>query len=643
MKAFKCVPVVILFFISGATYAGTSGKITGTIVDSQSGEPLPSVNVTIDGTTLGGATNVEGYYVILNVPPGRYKLTASLVGFKTSSAVDVRVDIDQTTSQNFRLSEEAIVGEEVTVIAARPVVQKDVSASRANIEITDIDKLPITTVAGAVGLQAGVQGLLSRGGRLDETAFVLDGQTLRDERTNTPYTAISLVSVQEMQVQTGGFNAEYGGARSGIVNVVTKEGSTSKYSFGFIGRVAPAQFKHFGPSIYDKNSYWIRPYLEEPIAWLGTQAVNPSTGQPYWDEWMQKQYPSFEGWNSIAAKNVKNGDPKQVLSPEALQQLFLWQRRKLAEVTKPDFDVDMGIGGPVPFGAMLGNLRFFASYRQSASMYLIPLSEDSYRDYNGQLKLTSDITGGMKLTVEGLIGRNTGTNNNNGGRPGVFVTPEDIGEVMNRVSYIDTRIFATDYWAPTSTKYFNLGAKLSHALNASTFYDASVSMFRSEYNTNPGIGRNTSKIYKFGNGYYVDEAPFGFDSLPSPAGGLADIRFGVGFSNSRDTSIVTTYTGRFDITTQFDRYNQFKAGVEVISTNSDVHYGLYDAFLKDQVFSTSWHRYPLKGAVYVQDKLEFEGMIANIGLRLDYLNPGGRLVRLQSIRSCIFSSIGSRF
>jgi hypothetical protein len=104
---------------------------------------------------------------------------------------------------------------------------------------------------------------------------------------------------------------------------------------------------------------------------------------------------------------------------------------------------------------------------------------------------------------------------------------------------------------------------------------------------------------------------------------MADIRFGVGFSNSRDTSVVTAYTAKFDLTGQLDRYNEVKTGFEFTYTNSDVRYGLYDAFLKDGTYATSWRRYPVKGALYAQDKLEFEGMVASLGLRLDYLNPGG--------------------
>ena len=617
MKTLRVFLLVSVSLCSALVFAGTTGKIVGTVKDARTGEPLPSANVTIEGTTLGAATNIDGYYIILNVPPGRYKISVSLIGFQAAAATDVKVDIDQTTTQDFTLSEEAVTGEEVVVVASRPVVQRDVAASRANIEIADVQKLPVNSVVGAVGLQAGVQGLSVRGGTSAETAFMVDGTMLRDERANTPYTGVSLLAVQDIQVQTGGFSAEYGNVRSGVINVVTKEGSKSNYAFSFQGRLAPTQPKHFGSPIYDLNSYWIRPYMDDAVAWTGTQSGA-------WDTWTQRQYPSFEGWNSVAQKKAANADPKDDLTPEALQRLFLFERRKVAEIRQPDYDYDLAFSGPFPFvSEYAGNLRFFASFRKTQTMYLIPLSDDAYRDYSGSLKLTSDITGGMKITVEGMMGRTTGTNSNNAGNPGIFQSPESIGAVLNRVSYIDTRIFATDYWAPTSTDYSMIGAKLSHAVGPSSYYDVSLSVFRAEYSTNPGRFRDTSKVYKFGNSYYADESPFGFTYLPNPANGLADIRFGVGFSNSRDTSASTVFTGRFDLTSQVDRINQVKVGGEFVYTDQDIRYGLYDAFLKDATYSNSYHRYPLKGAVYVRDRLEFEGMVAELGVRMDYLNPQG--------------------
>jgi hypothetical protein len=606
-----------LVLFTSIAFAGTTGKIAGVVRDAQSGEPLPNVNVVVEGTMLGAATNPDGYYAILNIPPGRYKVVAKLIGYTAGAAVNVRVDIDQTTELNLRLSQETISGEEVTIVAQRPVVQKDVAASRANIEFQDIEKLPVTSVSSVVTLQAGIQGgLVIRGSSSDQAAFVVDGMLMRDERTNTPFTGISLSSIQDVQVQTGGFNAEYGNLRSGVVNVVTREGSPSSYSFNFIGRYSPAGPKHFGPSIYDANSYWIRPYLDDAVAWNGTST---------WDPWTQAQYPEFEGWNAVAARLLKDADPTNDLSPEAAQRLFLWEHRRQAEIKDPDWDIDMGFGGPVPFiSEQLGNLRFFASYRQQSTQYLVPLSRNGYSDLNGQLKITSDVGPGMKLMISGLVARQEGTNSNNTGDPGMFTTVSGVASSLYNTStagYIDARIFGTDYWAPTTTNISMFGAKLSHALSASTFYEATVQRFAQGTDTDPGTLRNTERKYLFGNNYYVDEAPFGFQ--PYPSTGIVGLRMGVGMSNSRDTSRVETWTARFDLTTQLDKFNQVKAGVEFAYTDNWVRARNIDITLPSGRYNTSWHNYPIRGALYLQDKLEFEGMIANFGLRFEYLNPNG--------------------
>jgi hypothetical protein len=623
MKALVTFCIVALLLCPILAFSGTTGKIAGTVRDARTNEPLPSANVVIEGTAIGAATNMDGYFVILNIPPGRYKVTASLVGFRNSSALNVRVDIDQTTDLNLKLSEEAVTGEEVTVIAARPVIVRDVAASRANIEAADIDKLPITSVTSAVTLQAGIQGgLVIRGGGADQTVFVVDGMMLRDERTNQPFTGISLSSIQDVQVQTGGFNAEYGNLRSGVVNVVTREGSTSKYSFNFIGRYRPAAPKHFGASIYDFNSYWVRPYVDDAVCWTGTSTVG-SNGSPVWDKWTATQYPDFEGWNSVSQKLLAAG---VALSPAAAQEVWLWEHRRQSEIKDPDWDVDMGFGGPFPYASeQLGNLRFFASYRQQVTQYLVPLSREAYRDYNGQLKITSDIAPGMKLMVSGLIAQQDGTTDNNVGSAGIFRTASDIASSLtssNSVSgYVDARFFGTDYWAPTTTNIRMFGAKLSHAISSSTFYEGSLQWYFQGTDTWPGTLRNTAKTYLFGNDYYLDEAPFGY--MPFASTGIVGMRMGVGMSNSRDRSRVQTTTLKFDITSQMDKFNQVKAGLELGYTDNDVTAYNEDIVLPTGRYSQSWHNYPIRAALYLQDKLEFEGMIASLGLRFEYLNPNG--------------------
>ncbi len=604
------------------------GKISGVVKDASTGEALIGANVLIEGTNMGAATNVDGYFVILNVPPKSYDLKASMVGYAPGTYKDVRISIDQTTEVNFNLSSNAIQTEEVVVIATTPIVQRDVSSSRVNLNVEEIQNLPVSSISGVIGLQAGVRsGLEIRGGAANQTAFLVNGVTLRDERDNSPFTGISYSAIDEVQIQTGGFNAEYGNVRSGLINVVTKEGSRDKYSFSLITRYSAASQKHFGMSPHDRNSYWVRPYVDPQVAWFGTEALDPITGEPVWDEFTQKQFPQFDGWVAVAEKTLLDDDPTNDLTPEQAQQIYLWQHRRITDIQDPDYEVDASFGGPVPFGQSLGNLRFSASYRQTQDMYVVPLSRDGVNDWVGQLKLTSDIGEGKKLMLQGLLSQKKGTNNNNAGIAGIFTTPEDIGAVMNRVSYIDARIFAPDYWAPSTIDYTSFSGKFTNAINQSTLYEVTLSSFSSEYSTNPGRVRDTAQIYNIA-GIWLDEGPFGFQEGPIPGRpyeitGIDGLRMGVGFSNSRDSSVVTVYNAKVDFQSQIDNVNNIKAGIEINYTSNRVNYASVDKFLPSGRSRSVWSNFPIRAAIYAQDKLEFEGMVANVGVRLDYSDPQG--------------------
>ncbi|MDP1678272.1 MAG: TonB-dependent receptor [Bacteroidota bacterium] len=616
MKSLATLCLILL--TTSFLHSGTSGKISGKVNDAQTGDALVGVNVVIVGTTLGASTDIDGGFVIINIPPGEYTVRASALGHASVLQTKVRVLIDQTTEADFKLSEEVVKGEEVIIVAQRPVVQKDVASSQANISESEIQKLPVTSVTAVIGLQAGIQGGTTiRGGASDQTAFMLDGLTLRDERNNTPITGISLSAVQDIQVQTGGFNAEYGNIRSGIVNVITKEGSPNQYTVSITGRYSPPTAKNFGGNIFDKNSYWIRPYLDPAVAFVGT--TNGS-----WDYFTQQQYQAFEGWNSISEKTMKDPNPAKHLTPLAAQQLFLFQHRKSADIIQPDYDVDMGIGGPVipMIGDQFGNLRFFASYRSARTMYMIPLATNDYRDYTGQLKVTADITGGMKIMFQGLQGQQYGTTNSRTGLPGFFTSPGSIAsEITGGGSFADSRMYSDAYWSPSKVNTNSYGTKFTHILSSVTSYEISINRVVSQYQTNPGRNRNTDSIYYFGNGYKTDEGPFGYTFNPTT--GVNGLRMSIGFSNSRDSSKVAASTVRFDFNSQMDKYDQIKAGVEFTYTKNDVNYASIDPYLPRSGVWSKWSTTPIRGALYLQDKIEYEGMIANIGIRMDYSDPRG--------------------
>ncbi|GAB5408080.1 MAG: hypothetical protein BalsKO_04450 [Balneolaceae bacterium] len=584
----------------------------GFITDTQ-GEPLPGVTVVIEGTTQGAAAAIDGYYQILNVKPGTYTLKASYVGFAAILIEDVVVSIDLTTEVDVIMQEQVIEGEEIVVIAEQPVVKRDVSSSQANISREDIDALPITSVASVIGLQAGVEGLSVRGSGSDEVAFNLNGFTLRSGRDNSAFTGISLTSVQSVQVQTGGFNAEYGNLRSGLINVTSKEGNPDRYTIEGIVRITPPQAKNVGQSINDPNSYWLRPYLDDDVAWTGTN-------NGAWDSYTQNSYPSFQGWNAFSQGLLADDNPNNDLTPEAAQQAFLYQHRKDFAITNPDYEMDITLGGPVPFiSDKLGDLRFSSSIRQTQSMYLVPLSRDSYDQTTFQTRLTSNVGPGMKLSIDGLFSKETGTGASQAGNPGFFVSPAGIAGSMDQVSFIESRLYSTDYWAPSEKVSSNLAAEFTHSISDNTFYEIQVNNYFSSNSTNPGAFRDTTGSVIIG-GVEFDEGPFGF--FDETSFGLASgMRMGVGMSTSRDSSEVSDLTVKASITSQINRVNLVKAGIEFSRTNSRVNYGSFDKNLQSGRTRSVWNTTPIRMAAYVQDKLEFGGMIANVGLRLTYNDP----------------------
>ncbi|HRR08415.1 MAG TPA: carboxypeptidase-like regulatory domain-containing protein [Rhodothermales bacterium] len=606
----KCWSILLLLVLYSGMAWAQSGKIAGRVTDAATGLGLPGVTLQVLGTTQGNVSDTEGYFSIINVRPGTYTIRVSFIGYETVNVSDVRVSTNLTTPLNVQLKEETTLTE-VTVIAERPVVQKDVSNSTASIGAQEVARLPVASVTGAVGLQAGIQGLSFRGSGSDELSFNVNGLTLRDERDNSPITNIPLSSVEEIQVQTGGFNAEYGNVRSGVVNVITKEGKRDRYEASINVRYSPPTQKNIGPAANDLNSYWIRRFIDPQVAMTGTGS---------WDQATRDQYGTFEGWIAVAEKRLKDDDPTNDMTPEALQKAFLWQHRKNMQINRPDYNVDFGFGGPIPGLNKIGNTRFYASFIQNQDMYMIPLNTDRYQDYNGHVKITSDVAKGMKFSIEGMMGRQSGTSASRSGSPGFFRSASGIASNLTSVSFIDSRIFSKDYWNPTDVNSKMFGATFNHALNGRSYYEVQAAYLATEYDTVPGEDRDLSIVQTFG-GVGFDEGPYGF--MPNPSNGVDGMRMGVGMSNSRDSSFVGVFNLKGNYTNQLNRFLQVRTGFEVNQSNTKVNYGNFDSYLPSSNSQSKWDRSPVRGALFAQTKLEFNGMVANLGLRADYFHAGG--------------------
>lgn len=224
---------LLLIFSANAVQAGTTGKISGVVIDEATGDPLPGANVMIDGTSMGAACDVDGYYYIINVLPGTYTVVAKMIGYKDFRVQNVRVDVDLTTNQDFNMKSSVLEGEEITVVAARPLVQKDLTSKAANITADEIRALPVESFDEVVDMQAGVVAGHFRGGRQGEVAYMVDGIPVNDPYNNSRGVEVENSSIQQLEVISGTFNAEYGQAMSGVVNIITREGSNNKYNFDF--------------------------------------------------------------------------------------------------------------------------------------------------------------------------------------------------------------------------------------------------------------------------------------------------------------------------------------------------------------------------------------------------------------------------
>lgn len=207
--------------------AGTTGTLSGTVVDKASRAPLTGVNVTLVGTKMGAATDSNGHFVIYHVPAGVYSVRVSMIGYAPYELRSVRIIMDLKTEVAVELEPQVLdLGHTIVAVAERPLIQRDVTASTHMVAGAKLDDLPVDSFRDLVALQPGVtaDGHI-RGGRDTEVLYLVDGLPIQDAMTGGQSSDLPNASVVELTVQTGGFNAEYGNAMSGIVNVVTKSGS----------------------------------------------------------------------------------------------------------------------------------------------------------------------------------------------------------------------------------------------------------------------------------------------------------------------------------------------------------------------------------------------------------------------------------
>ena len=213
MKKVLFILTIFLSLDPTILHGGITGKINGS-VKNQNGQQLAGVNVILEKTNRGAAADKNGYYLILNVAPGTYSITAQMIGYKPVTITDIIVNPDRTSSVDFVLVEEAIAGEEVTVKAERPRVEVDRTYSEYIVTSEDIERsVMVKSVGELIALEPGMdvngQGMI-RGGDMNSIAadvvYYVDGVKMvsNDGLSLHNYTGVGKYDIESISIITGG-------------------------------------------------------------------------------------------------------------------------------------------------------------------------------------------------------------------------------------------------------------------------------------------------------------------------------------------------------------------------------------------------------------------------------------------------------
>ncbi|UCD36981.1 MAG: carboxypeptidase-like regulatory domain-containing protein, partial [Fidelibacterota bacterium] len=662
---------MVLFLGIQLASAATVGKIAGRVIDAETGDPLAGANVVVEGTNLGAAADELGEYYILNVTPGYYEVRAQVIGYATARVLEVRVQSDITTVVDIELTPTVVEGEEVVVVAERPVVELGVGNTTTILGGDVLRDLPQQQLKDVLSRQAGMEvldarGLIVRGGREHELSVTLDGMETRDAIDNNVYLRVNPDAVQEVEIQLGGFGAQYGKARAGVINVTTKEGG-EEYSFTMDVRGSVPGPKHFGERWYERDRRLRlsedaihNPIMTDPrVVW--NNEPDRVTGEPRYDSLdaeVMAPYgaPQWDSWETIA-DNIDPEDPVYggfYGRPYLCQKLYEWRTRP--EVTtygdKSDINANATLGGPVP---LLPNTKFFASGRFERSYYLVRAPQDYFQDWGTSLKITSQITPKLKLALMGKYMETSGVNRTDAAIGGVASGINGLEDINpNKVEsrtiietpeafgwYIQTRAidnFENEIWPYSELSVSkrirrNIGLNLTYVLSANTFWDLSLDYghydIRGRYDTqkrdttqtvtlydpaDPGYSVTLSGPYAMApEGYYRDDELWGGSDAGVEL--ITGVRLAGSYHNYED-SRATSIHFNTNITSQITKHHQVNAGLDFTALQiMKYEYRNYD--IPDRHW-WEWEVSPREGAFWIQDKMEFGGMIATMGLRADF-------------------------
>ncbi len=537
----------ILFCLPLAVKAQITGKISGRVVDAQNGEPLPGVNVQVVGTARGASTDANGEFFIINLQPGTYTLEFSMIGYQSVRMEGVKVSVNRTSFVEVALRETVLQADEIVVTASRMAHKKDQTSSIRNVSSDQIEVLPVESVQGVLQMQAGVVAGHFRGGRANEVSYMVDGlQVTEAFRGESQLISVEPEAIQDLEVITGTFNAEYGRAMSGVVNAVTKEGGKQweglalvqlgNYLTGhkdiFIGlkdsefnRLQDYRLQLSGPIWQDKLTFFTNLRMRKDDSYL----------------------------NGIYRFNVDDSSNFQDPNPE----------------------------------------NWYSEHTGDNSY--VPLNDN--QTLNFLSKLTARLGSRLKLTFSYIYNK---------------------GDWQEYNHFYKYNPFGLATYHKISSLYA-LG--LNHLFARSAFYELKISYLDSYF------------------GHYVFENP----TDPRYVNDKYS-RFGSssGFSTGDQQKMherrwLRDWNVKFDLTYQWNKHHSFKTGllytlheldnrysqIRNLYYGTDLEYVLYQpvVYPDSSIYSDIYKMKPVEFSAYLQDKIEFEELVINIGVRYDYFDP----------------------
>ncbi len=593
MKQFRLLLAAALCLVTavGTAWGATTGKLVGVVIDADTKEPLPGAVVTVLGTTMGANTDLDGRFIIVNVPVATYSVQTRMMGYDPMTVTNVKVIMDLTTTVNFRLKPTVLEIKGVVVEAKRQMVIPDATTTTRVTSAQEIMAMPAASTNNVVANTAGVVNaggqMNVRGGRSDEMVVFIDGVSVTNALDGSQGAQVNTAAIQEVMVITGGFNAEYGEAMSGVMNVVTKEGADKhdvflKYTTDELlmdnSRHENRLEASFGGPV---------PGLKNLSYFLSGEMRNTDDARPcimpdkYYEHDPSKDYFwadtlrfSQSEWDTLT--NAWAGG--WVDSPDAS-----WEAERARRIEK-------------------GTIRGWKEYDKDY------LPHGQLQNYRLQGKLSYKIPGAnIKISLGGLANRDQNES----------YTASFKYNLGGYYSYL------------SKANQFNLTWR--HQLNNRTFYTLILNTFRNM--TMTGVkdtvaekDRSWWEDYVFlsdedadGDSMYDDYEgkEYNANDVDNPYG-VSGIFYTDGLARLWEKHDVKYKAGKLDITSQVDRFNLVQAGVD---------FKLHDIYLKSnslpwnpEPFKDYYEFKPITGAAYIQDKLEFEGFIVNAGLRFDYLN-----------------------